>query len=271
MVSRRKRARLRSRVLAGDPQKAWIWGRHVVEETLRTGRWPILDLWVADTLPEERRARYRKQCEELGVPCVEQPPERLTSRVRAADHQGVAARMGPFPYAAWYALSTTLKAKDQAAIVVLDRIQDPYNFGSMIRSAALLGIDAVVIGVAGQVEVTSHVARASAGLVNAIPIGRVPSLPAMLVELSEAGWQTCALVAEAERRLDACRFGRHVALVVGNEGAGIDAEVIAACGEAVRIPQRLAGCLNAAVACGIACYELHRRRSAEPARNGVSP
>ncbi|RMG39021.1 MAG: RNA methyltransferase [Planctomycetota bacterium] len=262
MVSRRKRGKRRAPVLGGDPQKAWIWGRHAVEETLYAGRWPILEFWMATSLPAERRAAYRERCDELKITCLEKRAEEICMRVHAADHQGLAAKMGPFPYVAWRSMFETLCGKSRADVVVLDRIQDPYNFGSMIRSAALFGMDAIVIGTREQVAVTSHVVRASAGLVNRIPVCRVPSLVDVLRELNDAAWDTVGMAMDAADRLDEREWGRRVAVVIGNEGAGLGEAIRAACSRLARIPHRADGCLNAAVACGIVCYELARHANA---------
>jgi len=167
--------------------------------------------------------------------------------------------MGPFPYDSADALLAARPAVPLYA--VLDRVQDPFNFGAILRSAEVFGVDAVFIGRDEQAPVTSAVARSSAGAVNHIPIAVAEELCVLLAQLQRAGIVCIATAPEAGTELPVCDLTRPTAFVVGNEGSGVAAALLGGCDARVRIPQHgRVGSLNAAVAASIVFYEARRQR-----------
>jgi 23S rRNA (guanosine2251-2'-O)-methyltransferase len=246
--------------LLGSHNRCWIWGRHAVGVTLRAGRWTPLEVAVTPRCPEELRAEVRRLTTAAQIPLVELTDAELIQRCRAEDHQGLAAKLPAFPYASLDELLA--RTPPTTAWLVLDRLQDSFNVGAIVRSAVELGIDALLIGTAGQAGVNSQVVRSSAGAVNLLPIVRDTSLPEALRTLIAAGVTVIAASEKGASPLDAVDLTRPVAIVIGNEGEGISPEVLALCSERARIPiNNRVGSLNAAVAAGIVCYELVRQRS----------
>lgn len=236
-----------------NPNRSWIWGRHVVAETLRAARWPVRELALGDTLDHSLRRELLEVAQAAAISVTAVNDARLTQLCRAADHQGCAALMGEFPYQSEEQFLQAL-SKD-ALILVLDRIQDPFNFGAIIRSAECLGMSGVLIGTAEQASVNSQVARSSAGAVNYLPIARVDDLTNTVAQLARRGWQICGATERGESSIEHAEFRAPLALVIGNEGAGLRTELSALCTLTVRIPMQ--GCvssLNAAVSAGILCY-----------------
>lgn len=248
--------------LMGSHQRCWIWGRHLVRETLQAGRWPMAELLLAESLDAGERAECRRRAEALGIRVLDVPAARLEQLAHTRDHQGYLARMFEFPYESpgWLERSWP---EEGAFLILLDGMQDPFNFGALLRSAEIFGVQAVVIPEHHQTGVTSLTARASAGAVNRIPIVRVPCLEEVAAVLHRQGIRLVAASEKAERLIVETDFTAPVALVIGNEGQGIRPEMLRACDLLVKIPQfgRI-GSLNAAVAAGIFCYEVRRQRMA---------
>jgi 23S rRNA (guanosine2251-2'-O)-methyltransferase len=169
--------------------------------------------------------------------------------------------MPPYPYVD---ASDLLRRRPQTPLyVVLDRIQDPYNFGAIVRSAEVLGVDGMFVAEQNQCAVTSLVARTSAGAVNYLEIARVPDFVALARQLSHTGVRLIAASQHAECRLFDCNLKGSAALVIGNEGEGIADELLQCCDVRVSIPQSgHVDSLNAAVSAGILFYEASRQRSA---------
>jgi 23S rRNA (guanosine2251-2'-O)-methyltransferase len=112
-----------------------------------------------------------------------------------------------------------------------------------------------------QSEVTAQVARSSAGAVNHVPIAQVSDLVDAAVRLKERGIRVIAASEKARRPISDIDLTQPCAIVVGNEGAGIQTPLLSACDETAGIPQSgRVGSLNAAVAAGILFYELQRQR-----------
>jgi 23S rRNA (guanosine2251-2'-O)-methyltransferase len=109
--------------------------------------------------------------------------------------------------------------------------------------------------------VNSQVVRSSAGAVNYLPLARVPDLAAAVSEMRACGVAVYAASERGEQLIGDVNLRGSVAVIIGNEGVGISAELWPLCAGHVRIPMvGPVGSLNAAVAAGIVCYELARQR-----------
>lgn len=248
------------RSLMGSHQRCWIWGRHLVRETLEAGRWPLAELVLSNTLEAGEREECRRLAEARGVPVREGLPALLERLAHTREHQGYLARMYEFPYESPRWLSRHLPSEG-AFLVVLDGMQDPFNFGALLRSAEIFGVQAVIIPERNQTGVTSLAARASAGAVNRICIIRVPSLESAAEDLRKRRIRLIAATEKGKRLIQETNFMESVALVIGNESQGIRPELLRFCDAEVRIPQfGKVSSLNAAVAAGIFFYEVRRQR-----------
>jgi len=252
----------KDRPLLGSHQKCWLWGRIAVTETLRAGAWPIIELYLADDLRADLLDEAARMALDLDVAVKVEPARRLEQLCHSPDHQGYLAKMSEFPYA----VVEEVMAKPQAIgmeslYLVLDRIQDPHNFGAMVRSAEVFGTGAVFIGRDRQVGVTTAVARSSAGAVNRVPIARADGLAALAKRLREAGVAIAGASEKAETPVADFDFRRPAAVVIGSEAAGLSAALARECDAMVRIPQHGAiGSLNAAAAAAVILYEAQRQR-----------
>src|SRR5262249_7750016 len=144
----------------------------------------------------------------------------------------------PFGYAT---LAETVQlcrdAGNRALVLVLDSLQDPQNFGTLIRSAEASGVTAIVMLDRRQVEVTPAVANASAGAVEHMQIGLANNLPRAVQELQEAGLWIYALQAEPDALLyPQSDLRGPLGLVVGSEGKGVGRLVRERCDGALQIP-----------------------------------
>ena len=259
MVERYNRGKGKHKLM-GNHQKCWIWGRNLITETLQAGRWPIHDLWLSAALPVDARTVVREIAERLGVPVNVVDHEELRNQCHSGEHQGYAARMTEFPYAAADDLANIIAASASPLIAVCDSIQDPFNFGAAIRTAEVMAVDAMLIGTSHQVGVTSMVARGSVGAVHHLPIVRVQDLAGQL-----AACQPKLTVVGASEKSDLPLFQHDftepTAIVIGNEGRGISTELLQLCDTLVQIPQSgVIGSLNAAVSASIFFYEARRQR-----------
>jgi len=259
--------RSRKPKLMGSHQRSWIWGRHAVLEAVRSDRWRPVEVRASRDVGEDVKSELESWVADSAAST--EPPdgpvlawesdERLRQLCAHSDHQGLIARMPVYPYLS--AADVRENLSDRSAILVLDGLQDAFNFGACLRCAEVFGVDAVVVGSRNQCGVTSQVVRSSAGAVHHLPLAQADDLAAAVRELREAGLSIVAATEKAEMHLTRVDFRGPVAVVIGNEGAGISAGLLAECTQRALIPQsgRVAS-LNAAVATGIVLYELVRQR-----------
>jgi 23S rRNA (guanosine2251-2'-O)-methyltransferase len=258
-VPRARREKAKKKKLLGSHQRCWVWGRHVVVEILRGGRWPVVELFLDQELPADELDDARRLAEKQATPVRLEPASRVFQLCHSKEHQGYLAKMSPFPYTdAGEILSRDLPS---ALFVILDSVQDAHNFGAIVRSAEALGVDAVFIGEKGQVGVTSMVVRSSSGAACRVPIAQVPDLQNLVEQITSRGIQVVAASEKAENDCASHDFRSPAAIILGNESAGITEDLMALSDAAIRVPHEgEVGSLNVAAAAAVIFYEVQRQR-----------
>ncbi|MEL7367328.1 MAG: 23S rRNA (guanosine(2251)-2'-O)-methyltransferase RlmB [Myxococcota bacterium] len=208
--------------------------------------------------------RIREQARQRGVKVVEVDREEIDRRLPGVRHQGVLMIMGRDEVES-VSLASVLQAAEKRGeaplLLLLDGIQDPHNFGAIIRSAYALGAHAVVVERNRAAPVSGAAVRASAGAALQMPIVRVTNLKHALEELEANNIWTAAAVMDGSAASSA-RLDGPVALVIGGEAKGVRPTVAKRCDIRVSIPLTHGfDSLNASVAAGILLYEIGRQRA----------
>ena len=142
-------------------------------------------------------------------------------------------------------------------IVLLESVRDPSNVGAIIRSAAAIGIDRLILSADCADIYHPRAVRGSMGTLFNQRIDRVSDLPATIAEMRKSGRRVFAAALD-DRALSLGKFEILTgdAVVIGNEGHGLSDDVIAACSNSVIIPMsERAESFNAAVAASILMWE----------------
>ena len=236
-----------------------VSGRRAVEELLASGNSPQKVLIARDRAAGNTFARIRKLADAHHVPVRLVPKEEVDRVAADLNHQGVAAITDAFRYAALEDILATERPK----VLFVDRVTDPHNLGSLLRSADGAGFHGVVVPVHRAAPVTDAVRRVASGAAEVVPVVRVANMGRALDEAKEAGFWIAGLDAEGSADLwTSTLLTPPVGLVVGSEHSGLGPSVTKRCDELVRIPSsgRL-GSLNVAVAGAIAMFEVARREA----------
>ena len=246
-----------------DQDRLLLEGTHLLQEVLRLGLRP--DLLLATPAWLQRHAALLVACP-VAMRRVT-VAETVLEAVATTDHpDGVVLTLAPPP----------LPAPGRAGfLLVLDRLQDPGNLGTLLRTALAAGIEEVWLE-GGADPFQPKVLRASAGAALALPCRRLPDRAALVEGLTharEGGLQLVATVVPDGTgphpvrpywELDWCR---PTALLLGNEGAGLDPALQALASERVTIPHdSRVESLNVAVAAAPLLLERWRQRAAPPPR-----
>ena len=185
------------------------------------------------------------------------PNDVLRSTVDTESPQGVAALVCPPERG----LEEILTGK--GPIVVLAGLQDPGNLGTIIRSAEAFGAVGVILGEGTASRFNSKVVRASAGSVFRLPCV-ASKLGDAMGELTKAGIRLMGTSSHEGTLLQETDLRNRIALFVGNEGAGLSADISSRMDGFVKIPQsEQVESLNAGVATSIILYEAARQRQAK--------
>lgn len=244
-----------------------IYGVGPVREVLARRPRSIAAIWVdprrADKRSGDPVARIVIAARASGVRVEDRDRQAIDRAVgEEARHQGVMAVLGSFEYVD---LSDLVAPRSEPALLLaLDEIQDPRNFGAILRSAYLLGVDGVIVPEHRAAHVTGAVAKASAGASELIPIASVGNLVRALEELRELGlWRVAVHAAPQAQPITSIDGTLPLVLVVGSEGGGVRPLVAKHCDfhAVIAMQHREIGSFNVSVAAALALYEIRRQRS----------
>lgn len=239
----------------------YLYGRHSILEALRAGR-------VLEEILIARGVHTRGALDELltlaknaNVPVHGVAREELDRLAR--HHQGVVARVGEYTYADIEQVLAVAPARGEPAfLLMLDSVQDPQNFGTLLRTAEAVGIHGVVIAERRAVGVTAAVIKASAGAVHHLKIARVTNLARTIEALKRANvWIVGVENVPEAKNFAEMDYTLPLALVLGSEGAGLSRLVREKCDFLVRLPMwGKVSSLNVAVAGSIVLYAAKQQR-----------
>lgn len=195
------------------------------------------------------------------LPIEERPRAQLDQLAGGAVHQGVVLDADPLPL---FRLEEWARRKfpSDAVVVVLDGIEDPHNFGAIVRSAAACGAIAVIFGKDRAAPVSPASMKSATGAMEYVDLVVAANIARTLELLKQAGFWVAGLDAHGEKRLWEADLTGRIALVVGSEGAGMRRLVTERCDFTVSIP--LTGpitSLNASVSAAVVLVECMRQRT----------
>lgn len=156
----------------------------------------------------------------------------------------------------------TLLSKDNPFLAAIDGIEDPYNFGQVLRSFYASGIDGVIVPKRNFFTASAIVARASAGASELLAVSAVESMEQFCDDAKEKGIKLYATAAEKDALdLFETSFTRPLCIIFGGERRGISKKVMEKCDGTVRItyPRNVAMSLSASSAAAVIAFEIGRR------------
>lgn len=176
------------------------------------------------------------------------------------NNQGIIAETSDFKYSSVEdILQVAIDKNKNHFILILDGIEDPHNFGSIIRVAECLGVDGIIISKNRACPVTDTVSKVSAGAIEHIKIAKVTNINTEIERLKEKNiWvYACELGGED---LDSANLSGNIAIVMGSEGKGVSALTRKLCDGVVTMQMHgKVNSLNVSVATGIVLYEIVRK------------
>jgi 23S rRNA (guanosine2251-2'-O)-methyltransferase len=244
---------------AGEP----IAGTHAVLEALRAGRF-LKSLYVAEDRSQRsgpiQDVLNEAQARRVRVIFVDKLD--LARVAPIENHQGVVGIFAPRAGVDLDELLVHLDAVREASLVlVVDSLQDPQNFGVLLRSAEAAGVHGVVIPRNRAVGVTAAVAKTSAGASEHLLIADVANLRQAIDALKAKGLWSVGTAEDGDLYYDEVDYRGPVALVIGGEAEGMRRLVREACDQVVRIPMKgKVASLNAAAAGTVILFEALRQR-----------
>jgi 23S rRNA (guanosine2251-2'-O)-methyltransferase len=237
-----------------------IYGRHPISEAIR-GKRKFKKIFIAKDSKGEAIDSIISNARDSKIKIEFVDKKQLDRMTKNANHQGAVAEIESRGYSNFDDVLISLESKPDALIIMLDRITDPHNLGAIIRSAHLLGADAVIISKRESAGITNTVAKTSAGAVEYIPIIQVVNLANTVDILEKKGFWILGADAGGKSCFDQRMRGK-IVLIMGSEGEGMKRLLKDKCDLIISIP--LSGkidSLNVSCAASILIYEILRQKS----------
>jgi len=239
----------------------WIGGRRPVAEALDAGRQAHRLILSVSAKPAPELRAITDAARRIRLPTDRLPTDQMTRIAGFDGHQGVLLEVGD---RRWADVEEMLAiAGDRAPFVlVLEHLQDPMNFGTLLRSAEAAGVNGVIFPERGAAPLSAAAVKASAGASEHLLIGRLPTIGEAIHELKTAGLRLVAADQDAPASAWESDLAGPLAVVVGSEGSGLSGATRRRCDLLVSFPMagRIAS-LNAATAGALLLFEVVRQRS----------
>lgn len=176
----------------------------------------------------------------------------LNKMAEGGNHQGIIVEVEEFKYSTLDEIILSAKDKAQPLVLILDGVEDPHNFGAIIRSADAFGVDGIIIKNRNQVPVNMTVSKVSTGAINYVKIAQVSNLSNAISTLKDNGYWIYASDGSAKDSYADVKYDGAICLIMGSEGEGISKLVLRNSDFIIKIPMSgHVNSLNVSVATGI--------------------
>lgn len=226
-----------------------VYGRNVVNEILNS-KTKIYKVFLDNNYKDEE---ILNKIDKRGLKKFHIDKNKLDKMCGSSTNQGIAMDIEEFNYYDIKAIEEDDKAN---FVVMLDSLEDPHNFGAIIRTCECAGVDYIIIPRNRSVSVNSTVYKTSSGALSNVKIVEVVNLHNTIKKLKDLGYWVYGSDAKGKdyRSID---FGGKTCLIIGSEGHGLKQIVNNSCDEIISLPMKgKINSLNASVAAGIFIYEI---------------
>ncbi|WP_407303210.1 23S rRNA (guanosine(2251)-2'-O)-methyltransferase RlmB [Acinetobacter sp.] len=243
----------------------YFYGVHSVESLLELEPERVLTLFTLKGRDDQRLKNVLALADPFGISVQQASRDKLEKLAGQPFHQGVVAAVRPHPTLNEQDLDDLLKQNPQALLLALDQVTDPHNLGACIRTAAAMGVEAVIVSRDRSASLTPTARKIAAGGAEKVKFIQVTNLARTLGNIkNEFNVRVVGTMLD-EKALPIQQFdftGTGVCVVMGAEDTGLRPITQSQCDQTVYIP--MAGnlqSLNVSVATGMALYEACRQRN----------
>lgn len=238
----------------------YIYGRNPVEEALKNNPEQIEKIFLKKGIKRHALSEILNLASKNRIPVMDVPGTKLFDLVGSVNDQGVVAAVSQAEYVDFEEWLEQIEPNPDTAVLLLDEIEDPHNFGAILRTAAAAGISAVIVPKHRQAPVNAAVFKTSAGTAGRIPIVRAVNLNQAILSLKEHKFWIAGLDMEGETIWNHT-FDVPMAFVIGNEGRGMRKKTGEHCDFLLSLPMfNNVESLNASVSAALVCYEWRRQK-----------
>jgi 23S rRNA (guanosine2251-2'-O)-methyltransferase len=236
---------------------AGVTSLNALIEALRDGL-PINKVLINRARHDPKIETVVRICRERGV-VFQFVPAEAVNRKAGSKNQGVWAEIAPVDF---FSLDSVLAANRTGLIVVLDGIEDTGNLGAIIRSAAAVEVDGMLVSIRNSAPVNETVWKTSAGTLGKVRLVQSRNLTMDIEKLKKAGFWVVATDQHAKMNFYDFDFKSKTAVIFGNESKGVSPLLKRNADQLLAIPHaRTVESLNVSAAAAIILYEAWRQKT----------
>lgn len=225
-----------------------VFGKNVINEILANPK-KIKKIYISKTLKDKDLIEKIKQ----NKIHFENVDNNALNKMVEGNHQGLVAIVDDYEYTPYETMY------QDNIIVMLDHLEDPHNFGAIIRTCEAAGIKSIIIPKDRSVDITPTVIKTSTGAIEYVKIARVNNLVNTINDFKKNGFFVYGAEADGVD-YNKCNYADKIVLVIGSEGFGLSNLVRKNCDEIVSLPMKgHVNSLNASVAAAIFIYDIINR------------
>lgn len=229
----------------------YVYGKNVVNEILKDNT-PIKKVFLSDNFSDKDILNKLRSLNTNNKYCKPYELDKLVD----GNHQGIVLEVSDYQY---FDIDDLL-VNENPLIVILDHLEDPHNFGAIIRTCEAAGIDGIIIPKNRSVDVNSTVMKTSTGALNHVKICQVTNLKNTMDYLKKKGFWIVGADMDGTDYTQVDYKGK-MAIITGSEGFGMSRLVKDNCDFIASIPMYgEVNSLNASVATAIIIYEAIKQR-----------
>ena len=235
----------------------YIYGRNVIVSRVKELK-DVEEVFVLDTFKDKGILDLLDKSRIKVIKCKKGKLDTLAGN---EFHQGIVAKVHTYDYYDFEQAINDAEGKENPLFVILDCIEDPHNFGAILRSCEAMGVDGVIVPKHGACPLNSTVAKTSTGAIDLVKVIQVTNLNNAIKRMKDCGYWIVG--AEANNSVDyrSVDYSGKIGLVVGSEGKGISRLVIENCDYKVKMPMvGKVNSLNVSVACAVLLYQVYNNR-----------
>ena len=241
----------------------YYYGVHSVESLLELEPERVLTLFTLKGRDDQRLQKVLQLAEPFGISVQQASRDSLEKLAGLPFHQGVVAAVRPHPVLNEQDLDDLISSKSNVFLLALDQVTDPHNLGACIRTAAAMGVDAVVVPRDRAAGLTPTARKVAAGGAEKVKFIQVTNLARTLGKIQDNFNVRVigTMLDDQALPLHECDFTGPIAIIMGAEDTGLRPITQSKCDQKVYIP--MTGnlqSLNVSVATGMALYEACRQR-----------
>ena len=238
-----------------------FFGRNSVTELIKAGR-SVNKIFFAEGNHDGAIKKIFSLAKEAGIICEFVNRSKLDKISAGGHHQGVVAFAAAVQYSTVEEILNFAASKNEPPfIILLDELEDPRNFGAILRTADAVGVHGVIIPKRRSVSLNSTVAKTSAGAIEYVKVAQVVNVAQTLKKFQELDLKIVGSDVSAEKNFSEVDLSGGIVLIIGSEGKGMRRLTKENCDLLVKIPMvGKINSLNASVAGAILMYEIFRQR-----------